>query len=143
MSVIYNIAKQKFANGEIDWVDNTIKVLLLDSGYTQEADDAAVSTIIGVSNECSGTGYVRKTLANKVSDNDTTNDRTELKADNISWTGLNVGTVAGYLIYQEVDSGDDSLNIPIVYVNEGGFPTTASGGDVAISFSADGIIQLS
>jgi len=142
MSLVYNIAKQKFANGDMDWEANTIKVLLLNSGYTADADHATVDAIISVSNECSGTGYVRKSLANKVSDNDTTNDRTELKADDISWTGLSVGTVAAFLVYQEIDSGNDALNIPIAYINTGGFPTTASGGDVAIAFSADGIIQL-
>lgn len=153
MSLVYN----QFKNGEtqsvggeprIDLLNDVIKVMLVGSTYTATADDNFASTIIG-GQELNGTGYVsgyggsgRKTLASKVITRDDTNDRAEFSAAPVTWTAINAGTAAAAVIIRERTGTGDTMSELIGYVNTGGFPIVTNGGDLTISWSAEGILQL-
>lgn len=146
--VIYNIAKKSFADGNLDWDDNTIVVMLLssDSTYTPDADHKFVSDVMsngGV--ELSGSGYSRKVLTNCVVIQDDSLDRVILDADDVVWTSINAGTATAALIYKRVGNDDSTPNddILIAYIDSGGFPISTNGGDLFIKWNAEGIINIS
>jgi hypothetical protein len=92
---------------EVAWTgsDGTFKVLLLNaSAAAPAATQRYVSDI--VANECSGTGYSRKTLANRTVSVDTTNNRVNFLADNPVYTALSCGTIAYAVIFH--DTGSDA-----------------------------------
>lgn len=146
-SGLYNIAKKGFANGSEDWDTNTYKVMLVGTTYTFDPDHDQVSDIN--SDELSGTGYTggfggagRKSLTTAAVNQDDANDRAELDADNISWTSLDAGTIGAMVVIREVSSDADS--IPIAYIdNPTNFPLTTNGGNVNVTWNAEGILQLS
>ena len=87
-------------------------------------------------NELSGTGYVRKTLANVVVTEDDTNDRAVLDADDPStYTGINAGTIGGGWVCRDI--GTDSQDIPWLFLDIVDIVT--NGGDVSLAFNTSGI----
>ena len=85
-SSFYNSGLAALLNGTVDW-DNggaAIRALLVTSAYTFNKDHSFVSSI---TNELSGTGYVRKDLAGRTVTQDNTNDRAVLDASDLTWTG--------------------------------------------------------
>jgi hypothetical protein len=146
MSFLYNTAKRDFANGVHDWDagGQIVKVLLVTSGYTPDKDHDFVNDV--ASFEVAGTGYVggfggagRKAIANRTVVADLANDRAELDGDDISWASLNVGAIAGAVIFRERTADSDSELIAFV---DSGFPVTSSGTDFLIAWNSEGILQI-
>lgn len=131
----YNIAKGEFAKGNINWETDTIEVMLVDNTYTFNPDHAYVSDITG---EISGTGYSRKALTNKTVTVDNTNDKAILDCDDITFTGINAGTVNAMIVYKKVTNDTDSILIG--YWDSGNFPFTTNGGDVVLVIDANGLM---
>lgn len=97
-----------------DWTSVTIKAMLMKAAYTpNQATDVHVSDI--VANELTSSAYVRKTLANKYRTVDTVNHRCGYGADNITWTALGAGVVAGAAIFY--DTGSDATAELICYLD--------------------------
>lgn len=88
-----------------------------------------------------GANYVDKALANEVVNADEPNDRAEFDGDDLVWTALGAGTrqVAGLVVYKFVTN--DAASVPLFWVDSG-FPITANGGDVTVTWNAEGIAQL-
>jgi hypothetical protein len=112
----YNNAKKLIGDGTFDWDagGQTYKCLLTTSSYTPNIDTHVF--VSDVTNELTGGGYVRKTLATRTVTVDNTNDRADYKADNPVWTGL-TGSPALLVVYKEVTTDADSplicvLDIP-------------------------------
>jgi hypothetical protein len=150
-NVFYNIAKDQCFDGGIVVLSDTIKALLVTSGYTANADhdfvDAGGANDV-VDHEVSGTGYAagyagagRKTLGSKTMTEDDTNDRGKFTAANLAWTAINGFTAAAVVLFKN-GSSDDTTSKLICYI-DGGFPVTANGGDVNVNWHADGIFYLS
>lgn len=132
-------------NRTIDWVNDTIKVMLVNASYTFDPDHDFVDDINA--NELSGTGYTggfngsgRKSLASKAIANDAANDRIEFDAaDPSAWTGLNAGTIAWVILIKEITN--DAASVPILALDPTNLVT--NGGDVTLVFDAEGIAQIS
>lgn len=136
---VSNYLKKKIANGEVQLVAHDIRVILISSSFNGNANHEFVGNV-PVLGELSGTGYVRKSLANKVINVDTPNNRAEFDADDVTWTGINAGTAVGALLIRHVTNDADS---PIIgFTDQGGFPITTNGGDVTIQWNAEGILQI-
>src|SRR3972149_740384 len=86
-SLIYNSAKKKLMDGDIDLLANTIKVMLIAStSYVANKDDHEF--LDDVTNEAAnGNGYTTggQSLANKGTTQDNTNDRSVFTADDNVW----------------------------------------------------------
>jgi len=144
---LYNTAKKMIMDGSLNLANDTIKVMLIGSGYTFNPDHDYVSSVS--SYELNGTGYTggfggsgRKALTNKSVTADKTNDKAVFDADDVTWSAINAGTVYAAILIKEVSS--DSNSILIGYIDSGtGFPKTTNGGDLTIQWSSDGIITLS
>lgn len=142
---IYNEAKRAIAEGEIDFGagGSDIRVMLVMTNTTADTeDDVNVLSGFTTLDEMDGASYVRKALANEIVNEDAANNRAEFDADDVTWTGLGAGTrqVQGMIVYKHV--GADSSNVPIAWIDTGGFPFTANGGNVTIQWNAEGIIQI-
>ena len=136
MSKVYNPGLLKLLDGTIDFENDTIKLLLVDTSHTFTKSHEFVSDI--VANEASGTGYSRKTLANASIALDTGNDRVEFDADDISYTGLDAGTIASAIIYKEVTNDADSpLIADIDFTN-----LVTNGSDVDLQVNAEGFFYI-
>lgn len=71
-----------------------LRVLLVESGYTF---DQSHNDVADITNECSGTGYSRKTLAGESVA--VVSNVVEIEADNVTWTSADFGTPAGAVVY--------------------------------------------
>jgi hypothetical protein len=149
MSLVYNQFKSLEADGTINLLTDTIKVMLVGSTYTANADDSFVNPSIAGGQELNGTGYVggyagsgRKTLASKVVTRDDTNDRAEFSAAPLTWSAINAGTIAAAVIIRERAATGDTMSELIGYINTGGFPFVTNGGDFTLQWNAEGILQL-
>ena len=140
--MVYNYAKAKLLSGDIDLDADDIRVLLVMTNSTCDTeDDCDFIDQFTTLDEMDGANYVRKALAGEVVAVDLPNNRGEFDAENVTWTALGVGTrqVLGAVLYKFVTNDADS--IPIAYIDSGGFPFDANGGDVTITWNAEGILQ--
>ena len=141
MASVYNIAKGRTMDGQIDLDTGDIRVLLVKSGYTFNADHDYVADLTPASNEISGTGYVRKALASKTVTVDDTNNRAAFDAADLVWTGLDTATVgiAAAVVYQLVTNDADSPLIAYIDLT----PAIAgNGGDFTVAWNAGGILRV-
>jgi len=138
----YNNFKQLLLNGGIDLDTDTIRALIIDDSvsYTPDIDnDVYVDDVTVAASEMSGTGYTRKTLNVTIS-TDNANDRGVADADDLSYTGLDAGTIQGVLIYKEVSTDSDS---PLIgWYESSDFPLPTNGGDVTLTINAAGLLTL-
>ena len=147
----FNRGKNEIFNGSIDLLTDTIKVMLVTSSYTFNADDDFLDN--GGANdptdhELSGTGYQagfagtgRKTLSNKAVNLDDANDRSEFdNTVDLTWTAINAGTAAAAIVYKHLTS--DAASVMIAYIDTSGFPIVTNGGDLTLAFNAEGILQF-
>lgn len=148
-----NDAKEELMKGTFDLVNDTIKVLLLDdsTAYTFDPDahefvsDIADGGTTGT--EMSGTGYSRKTLGTKSVTEDTTDDEGVFDAADVTWAGLDAGTIQTIVVYKQVGAddttpGDDPVLVVLDDAAVADLPLTTNGSDVTISWAAEGIINL-
>jgi len=142
---IYNEAKRAIAEGEIDFGTGgaTIKAMLVMSNSTTNTeDDANTLAAFTTLDEMDGANYSRITLSSQVVNEDSANNRAEFDAADITWSSLGAGTrqVKALIVYKHV--GADSSNVPIAYIDTGGFPFSANGGNVTVQWNAEGIVQF-
>jgi len=141
-SLVYNSAKRDLVNGTIDLDTHDIRVLLVTTGYTESAAHDFVDDVSG--SECTATNYVRKSLTGETVAVDAGNNRAEFTADaSLTWTALGGATnnlIKGMVVYKHV-GGTDSANPLICFID---FPSDVqtNGGDVTVTFNAEGILQL-
>lgn len=163
MSDIYNGTKTAFLDGgsgqptyaadevPISLTDDTIGVILGsdDTSYTFGASDGNyVGDILDggtTATEFTGT-YTPQNLGSKTITQDATNNRAEFDAADVTFTGLDNDTIQFALLGEQgPDSADwttysdDPL---IAYITSSDFPLTANGGDVTISWDAEGIVHI-
>jgi len=142
-SFVYNGAARAVADGTLNLVADTIKVMLVTSGYAADRDDtaltAAAAAEIAVGGYAGGYGGAgRQSLASKAFVTDTGNDRVEWGAANLTWTALASGaTIAAAVVVKEITN--DASSLPIAFLDIA--DTATNGGDFGLTFDAEGIIQ--
>jgi hypothetical protein len=130
------------AAGTIDLAADTIKVMLLGTGYTPNKDHQFVSDVVG--SELSGTGYTggfggsgRKTLASKTFNKSDSTDKFFFDAADSLWTAINAGTIGYAIVFKEITS--DAVSPVIACVDVADIVT--NGGDVSIAWATTGIFE--
>lgn len=137
-SLTYNRGKLAILKGEIDLLNDDIKVALVTDGYSPDKD--ADDFFDAVTNEVSGTGYTAggKSLANKAVAQDDTNDRAEFDADDLQWVVSTLTARACVLYY---NTGVEATSILIAYIDFGAdFSTVAE--TFTIEWDTEGILYL-
>ncbi len=135
----YDNGIKKIIDRTIDLAGDTLKIMLVTTGYTFLQTETAMTT--AAASELSVTGYTsgfasasRRTLASKTMTNDTTNHRTIFTATSpATWTALAAGaTIAGAIVYKHIT--DDATSIPITFLD---FTDTATNGsDFTLTYDA-------
>lgn len=136
---VYNVFKFQVLNGFVNLANgqDVIKVILL-AAHTPDIDvHDEYGDISG--DEESGTGYTAtgETLANQATSQDNTNDRGEFDGDDVTWTGLDVGTPSHTAMY---DDGTTTPTDMLMAFWE--LATASNGGDYTLQWNANGIITL-
>jgi hypothetical protein len=139
-SLTYNAGSYGIQHRDVDFLSDTIKIMLVDSTYTPDKDDAfstASAKEISVTGYTSGfAGSGRKTLAGKSITNDTTNDRTVFDADDPSAWTLSAGvTIGGAVVYKHLTN--DAGSTPLWFIDC--TDTATNGGTFTFAFAATGI----
>lgn len=137
---MYNQGIQDLLKGALWEGGGDYRLLLLDNAgtYTFDPDHDFVAGLTPGSNECTGTGYARKTLSGMVATLDDTGDQVKCDATDPSvYSGADFGTVQAAVVYRFVTNDADS---PLIcYLDGASFPVTTNGGDLTIQFHADGV----
>lgn len=151
MDLVYNRAKYLINTQQLDLVNDEIKAMLVDENYVPDPDHAFVdenSLVSAVNFEVEGTGYEpghgnsgRLVLVNKLWTLDNDTDKVRFFADDIVWNPINipVGLVNAVILIREGLTGDDTSDM-IAYVQSGGFPRFADGGQLLVRWSTNGIL---
>ena len=104
----YNQFRYDRSTGVHDWSDAgaTYRMILLDPDYVFDQTHHDVSDISA--HEVTGTGYTggfggsgRHAITTRTVYQDDTNNRTILRADSLSWSGIDVGPVGGAAVFFE------------------------------------------
>lgn len=134
----YTPGLHKVLNRSIDLVGDTLKAILVASGYTPDKDHEFASSL---TNELSGTGYTggfngsgRKTLSGKAFSLDTTNDRVEWAFSGVLWSAINAGNPKYLVVVKEITN--DAASQLVAFLDLGTVVT--NGGDLMVT--PDGIL---
>jgi len=152
MTDVYNNFKELLFNGGVDLDGDTIRAALVSDtpAYTPDIDgEAFVNDVLDggtTANELNATNYARKDLSITVTQDDA-DDEGVADATDLTWSSLGGATndtIAGVLIYKEVGAddstpGDDPV---IAYITSSDFPLTTNGGDVTVSWAAEGVLNV-
>lgn len=132
---IYNNFKEQVLNGEFDLTSDTLKLILV-TGHSPDIDvHAQYSDVSG--DEESGDGYTAggETLTGVAVTQDNANDLGKLDADDVTWTGLDVGTPSHAILYDDTHAND----LLIAYWE---VTTPSNGSNYTVQWNADGILTL-
>jgi TctA family transporter len=141
-SLVYNVGSYQLQHRDVDWLADTIEVVIMKSTYTPDKDDTngvlaagELATLTGYAGGFGGAG--RKVLASKTLTNDTANDRTVYDAaDPSAWT-INAGDTVGGFLVQKKGSANDTTAVPLFFLDVTDTPT--NGAALTLQFAATGI----
>jgi hypothetical protein len=141
MSLTYNRGRKALITGEVIIGITPLKAMMIDYAgeFYPDKDDDFVSNI--VADESSGTGYERKTLTTVAATENDTDDAIYLTANNLTYSGLDCGTVKGLIVYAEISAEDDTQNILLGWY-DGGFPIITNGGNININWNTKGFMEV-
>jgi hypothetical protein len=132
---VYTRAKKLTVDGGLNWGTNDIRALFVMTNSTADTQEDT-TTISGFTtlDEFDGPSYGRKNLS-IVTAESTGNNTASASISTITWPSLGVGSrsVKGLLIFKFVSG--DSTNVPLLWIDTGGFPITPENTDVIVSFT--------
>ena len=125
--------------GEIDWDDDTIKVMLTTSSYTINQDTHDYKN--DITNEVSGTGYTAtgETLASKTSTYTAGNNTFTLDAANTLWTTSTL--IARIAVVYDATPASDATR-PLICYQDAGENISTTAGTFTIQWHSDGIVKI-
>lgn len=123
-NTLYDFARQRFLEAQINWMTDTIKVLLVDTGaYTPQTSVHQYLGDIPVSARIAGP----VTLVSKA-----TNGGAADAAD-ITFTSVTGPSIEAIIIYS--DTGAEATSPLIAYIDTAtGLPITPNGGDIIVTW---------
>jgi hypothetical protein len=143
---VYNETKHALLQGllNFDTGGDDIRVLLVMTDTTADTqDDANTFADFTTLDEFNGSGYSSGglALAGEVVNEDVTNNRAEFDAGDITFPNIGAGTrsIQAAIVYKFNTTLSDSE--PLIYVDDGGFPIDPNGGDIAVQWNIEGILQ--
>jgi hypothetical protein len=123
-NALYDLARQAFLDGDLDWSANNIKVYLIDAAdYTVNlATDDFADDIPGAAKVATSGNLTGKTSTAGVAD-----------ADNVTFTAVSGDVSEALVIWQ--DSGSQATSRLIAYIDTAtGLPVTPNGGDITVTW---------
>jgi len=123
-NTLYDYARQRFLESQINWMTDTIKVLLVDTGaYTPQTSVHQYLADIPVSSRIAGP----VTLTSK----STTGGAAD--AADCTFTSVTGSSIEAIVIYK--DTGTEATSPLIAYIDTAtGLPITPNGGDIIVTW---------
>lgn len=121
---LYDLGRQGFLDGSIDWDTDTIRAALVDTGlYTVNlATDQFLSDIAGGARVATSGALSTKTVTAGVAD-----------ADDITFSGVTGASCEAVVIFK--DTSNAATSRLIAYIDTGtGLPVTPNGTDVTVAW---------
>ncbi len=140
--LIYNKFKQNLFDRSmgsgIDYDTDTLKVMLVTSSYTPNADTH--DFVDDVTNEVVGTGYTAggATLGSKTVTLDTANDRVDFDAADTAWTVATI-TARAAVLYKDTGTASTS---PLIAYYDFGSDKVSTGGTFQITWNSSGLLRI-
>ena len=123
-NTLYDFARQRFLEAQINWLNDTIKVVLVDSGaYTVQPSIHQYLSDIPTSARIAGpVTLTGKSTANGAAD-----------ANDCTFTAVSGNSIEAIVIYK--DSGSEATSPLIAYIDTAtGLPITPNGGDIIVTW---------
>lgn len=131
-NALYNKAREAFLNGDLDWLNDTIKVILAD---VKRADESKIYDLklatdqylsdVPLAARIATAALASKTAAGGVAD-----------AADITFSAVSNGGEACEALILYKDTGTESTSPLIAYIDEGlSLPITPNGGDIVLEWS--------
>ncbi len=142
----YTRGKRNIALGDIHFDTDDMRVIIVMTNTTADTEkDKATLNDFTTLDEFDGSNYstgAGTQLASQAVNEDTANDRAEFDADNVTFSSIGAGTrnIQGLILFWW--AGTFAASVPVAWIDSGGFPFTANGGDLTISWNAEGILQI-
>ena len=132
-TLMYNRGLKELQDGTIDFLNDTIKVMAVGSGYTPNKDHDFID--MGGANDpvdARISGTTDQTLAGKAITEDDTNDRAVYDANDIAYTAVTTGqTITHLLVYKSTGVDTTSVLIAAIAVSQ-----ATNGGDINVAWAA-------
>jgi len=138
---IYNKFKEQVLLGEVDLVDDTLKVALV-AAYTPDIDThtAWATTAAPGSLEFATDGnYSAATLGSASATVDTDNDRAAFDGADVTWSSLNLGSSSASPSHAVMYDDTHASDLLVCYWE---VTTASNGGNYTLQFNATGIMTL-
>lgn len=137
-AVVYNIAKELGFRKSIDFLNESIRCILMGNSYVPDIDGHQYYSDIAA-HECTGPGYTAfgKPLQNKTVTRDMANDWVVFDASDPLWTGVTV--TARYAILLK-DSGSYATS-PLICCLDLGGDKVMTAGNFLLRFDPTGILR--
>lgn len=125
-NTLYDKARQRFLEGQINWNTDTIKAMLIDTGaYTANFSSHEFLSDVGTSARISGT--VGLTLTGKATAGGAAD------ASDVTFTSVSGPSIEAILLYK--DTGTEATSPLIAFIDTGtGLPITPNGGDIIVTW---------
>lgn len=123
-NTLYDAARQRFLEAQINWLTDTMKVILVDTGaYTpQTAVHAYLSDISSSARIAGPVTLTSKTTTGGAAD-----------AADVTFTSVTGASIEAIVIYS--DTGTESTSPLIAYIDTAtGLPITPNGGDIIVTW---------
>lgn len=140
---VYTPAKTLIATGGLDLSSADLRMLLVMTATTADTEeDAATLDDFSDLDEMDGSGYARVALTSEAVNENTTDDRAEADADDVTFPLLGAGTtnVQAAIIYEHVD-GTAANDRPLFYFDSG-FPLSPTGQNVNVNMPGSGYLHI-
>ena len=123
-NTLYDYARQRFLEAQINWMTNVVKVILVDTGaYTPQTAVHQYLSDIPTSARIAGP----VTMAGKA----TTGGAAD--ANDVTFSAVTGASIEAIIIY--VDSGTEATSPLIAYIDTAtGLPITPNGGDIIVTW---------
>jgi hypothetical protein len=126
-NALYDLGRQAFLEGEIDWADDNIKVLLVDTAdyVVNLATDQYHSDVTAAGIVATSGNLGSKTVTNGVAD-----------AADVTFSAVTGDASEALVIYK--DSGASATSPLIAYIDtaSAGLPVTPDGGDITVQWDS-------
>lgn len=138
-SLVYNNAKEAFLNADIDLTSDTIKLALVTSAYTPDQDvhdfwdDVSANEVANSGSYSAGGATLAVTVSQDNIDNEGVFDATD-----VSFTTATI-TARYAVIYKSTGTAATS---PLICLIDFGSNQVSTNGTFAITFAAEGILNL-
>lgn len=122
-NVLYQLGRQAFLDGDIDWSANNIKVALIDTAdYTFSQTHQFLTDVPGAAIVATSGNLAGKTSTNGTAD-----------ANDVTFTAVTGDQSEALIIYQ--DTGVAATSRLIAYIDTAtGFPITPNGGNITVTW---------